>query len=71
MTTHARIPSRCPRNPLIELTADGKRIGATGVSGLGAGEFPDCPHSVWISPAGEVYVTEVVTHNRLTKFGAE
>jgi DNA-binding beta-propeller fold protein YncE len=59
-----------PEHPLIELTADGQRVGATGASGLGPGEFPDCPHSVWISPAGDVYVTEVVSHNRLQKFEA-
>ncbi len=58
-----------PANPLIELNAEGERIGATGVSGSGPGEFPDCPHSIWISASGEVYVTEVVSHNRLQKFG--
>lgn len=57
-----------PAHPLIELTPAGERIGATGVSGLEAGAFPDCPHSIWISPAGEIYVTEVVSHNRLQKF---
>ncbi|MCC6675338.1 MAG: hypothetical protein IT339_09095 [Thermomicrobiales bacterium] len=57
-----------PRQPLIELTADGERIGASGLSGAGAGEFVDCPHSIWIGPGGEVYVSEVISHNRLQKF---
>ncbi len=57
-----------PRQPLVELTADGQRIGATGRSGTGPGEFADCPHSIWISPDGAVYVSEVIMHNRLQKF---
>lgn len=59
-----------PPNPLIELDADGQRIGATGVSGPEPGEFLDCPHSIWVSPTGEIYVSEVLSHNRLQKFVA-
>ncbi|TXG81535.1 MAG: hypothetical protein E6R14_07725 [Thermomicrobiales bacterium] len=57
-----------PAHPLIELTADGERLGATGTSGVGPGEFLDCPHSLWVSPSGEVYVSEVISNNRLQKF---
>lgn len=57
-----------PAHPLIELDADGNRIGASGKSGLGIGEFADCPHSLWIAPDGGVYVSEVTSHNRLQKF---
>ena len=57
-----------PAQPLVELTAEGERIGTSGASGTGPGEFPDCPHSLWISPSGDVYVTEVVSHNRLQTF---
>jgi len=57
-----------PAHPLVELNAGGERIGITGASGIGPGEFPDCPHSLWISPLGAVYVTEVVSHNRLQTF---
>jgi sugar lactone lactonase YvrE len=59
-----------PAQPLVELDADGNRIGATGVSGDGPGEFLDCPHSLWVSPDGSVYVSEVITQNRLQKFEA-
>jgi DNA-binding beta-propeller fold protein YncE len=57
-----------PAQPLIELDADGNRLGATGASGDGPGEFLDCPHSLWVSPAGEIYVSEVITQNRLQKY---
>lgn len=57
-----------PAQPLILLNADGERIGATGASGDGAGMFFDCPHSVWVAASGDVYVSEVIAHNRLQKF---
>jgi hypothetical protein len=57
-----------PAQPLIELDADGNRLGATGASGGGPGEFLDCPHSLCVSPAGDIYVSEVITQNRLQKY---
>lgn len=57
-----------PPAPIILLDSEGHRIGATGASGESAGMFPDCPHSIWVDRFGDVYVSEVVSFNRLQKF---
>ena len=60
-----------PAKPLIELMprmASGSALPAS--VGWAPASFPDCPHSIWISPVGDIYVTEVVTFNRLQKFSA-
>lgn len=57
-----------PAQPLIVLNRDGARIGATGVAGDGPGYLLDCPHSIWVDPFGDVYVSEVTACNRLQKF---
>jgi hypothetical protein len=59
-----------PANPIRLFSADGEPLGGTGRSGDGQGEFLDCPHSMWIDPFGDIYVSEVVTPNRLQKFRA-
>jgi DNA-binding beta-propeller fold protein YncE len=54
--------------PIRLFAKSGELLGSTGRSGDGAGEFLDCPHAIWIDRAGDIYVSEVVTHNRLQKF---
>jgi DNA-binding beta-propeller fold protein YncE len=58
-----------PAQPIRIFANDGVLIEQWGEAGAGAGQFLDCPHSLWIDPAGDIYVSEVVTHNRLQKFG--
>lgn len=57
-----------PAAPIRRYTRDGAFLGGTGRSGDGPGEFPDCPHAIWIDPEGACYVSEVVSHDRLQKF---
>jgi hypothetical protein len=57
-----------PAQPIAVFATTGEQTARWGKSGAGRGEFLDCPHSVWIDPAGDVYVSEVITPNRLQKF---
>lgn len=58
-----------PAEPLVLFSPEGRRIGATGRSGVGPGRFCDCPHSVWVGADGAVYVSEVISPDRLQAFG--
>lgn len=57
-----------PSAPIRRFTRDGECLGGTGRAGTQPGEFRDCPHAIWIDPAGAAYVSEVVSHDRLQKF---
>ena len=57
-----------PAAPILMFALDGTITGVTGFSGDSAGQFLDCPHSIWIDPFGDIYVSEVITPNRLQKF---
>lgn len=61
---HEIMPSR----PIHVFTTDGERLTQTGLAGTRPGEFLDCPHALWIDPAGDLYASEVVTPDRLQKF---
>jgi DNA-binding beta-propeller fold protein YncE len=57
-----------PSQPIAVFTTAGEQIARWGSVGTGSGQFLDCPHSVWIDAAGDVYVSEVITPNRLQKY---
>lgn len=57
-----------PPEPIAVFTTAGEQVARSGKTGSGPGQFLDCPHSVWIDPAGDVYVSEVITPNSLQKF---
>jgi DNA-binding beta-propeller fold protein YncE len=57
-----------PAHPIRIFADDGALIGETGEAGAAIGQFLDCPHSLWVDPWGDIYVSEVVTPDRLQKF---
>jgi DNA-binding beta-propeller fold protein YncE len=57
-----------PDQPISAWTTDGALLMRWGATGSAPGQFLDCPHSLWIDPRGAIYVSEVVTPNRLQKF---
>jgi adenylate kinase family enzyme/sugar lactone lactonase YvrE len=59
-----------PSQPICLFSLTDRAQSTIGTAGPSAGEFLDCPHSVWVDPNGDVYVSEVVTPNRLQKFRA-
>jgi hypothetical protein len=57
-----------PSQPIAAFRIGGELVTRSGEAGHGSGLFLDCPHSLWIDPEGDVYVSEVITQNRLQKF---
>lgn len=57
-----------PPQPICTRSATGGARATLGKAGPGVGEFFDCPHAVWVDPVGDIYVSEVVSPNRLQKF---
>jgi hypothetical protein len=57
-----------PSQPIAVVSPTGEETARLGQAGAGPGQFLDCPHSIWIDPNGDVYVSEVITPNRLQKF---
>jgi sugar lactone lactonase YvrE len=68
----------CPRGPLLYLCEGQQRISVRdldnqvlaswGSKGDGDEQFTDAPHSIWADSRGDLYVSEVVAHNKLQKY---
>jgi sugar lactone lactonase YvrE len=50
------------------LNRDGEILARWGQKGDGPGQFSDSPHGIWVDSRGDLYVSEVLTENRLQKF---
>ena len=50
------------------LTLDGEVLARWGSKGPGPNQFTDAPHSIWADSRGDIYVSEVVAHNKLQKY---
>jgi hypothetical protein len=50
------------------LNLDGGVLSQWGERGDGAGQFAAAPHCCWVDSRGDLYVSEVTTHDRLQKF---
>jgi hypothetical protein len=50
------------------LTLDGELLARWGSKGPGPDQFTDAPHSIWADSRGDIYVSEVVAHNKLQKY---
>jgi hypothetical protein len=50
------------------MTLDGQVLARWGSKGTGLDQFTDAPHSIWADSRGNVYVCEVVVHNKLQKY---
>lgn len=49
------------------MTLDGEPLAQWGSRGDGPEQFTDSPHGVWVDTRGDVYVSEVTSHNKLQK----
>ena len=50
------------------MTLDGDVLARWGSKGTAPDQFTNAPHSIWADSRGNVYVTEVVDHNKLQKY---
>jgi sugar lactone lactonase YvrE len=50
------------------LTLDGEVLARWGSKGPAPDQFTDAPHSIWADSRGDIYVSEVVAHNKLQKY---
>ena len=50
------------------MTLDGDVLARWGSKGTAPDQFTNAPHSIWADSRGDVYVTEVVEHNKLQKY---
>jgi DNA-binding beta-propeller fold protein YncE len=50
------------------LTLDGDVLARWGSKGPAPDQFTDAPHSIWADSRGDIYVSEVVAHNKLQKY---
>ncbi len=50
------------------LNRDGELLARWGQKGDKPGQFSDSPHGIWVDSRGDLYVSEVLTENRLQKF---
>jgi sugar lactone lactonase YvrE len=50
------------------MTLDGDVLARWGSKGTGLDQFTNAPHSIWADSHGDVYVSEVVDHNKLQKY---
>lgn len=68
----------CPRGPILYVCEGGKQISIRdldgrvlslwGANGPGDDQFTDAPHSIWVDTRGDIYVSEVVAHNKIQKY---
>jgi hypothetical protein len=49
-------------------TLDNEVLSSWGSQGPGPDQFTDAPHAIWVDSRGDIYVSEVVSHNKLQKF---
>jgi hypothetical protein len=57
-----------PSQPIAVFGLNGELVARSGETGDGSGLFLDCPHALWVDREGDIYVSEVITPNRLQKF---
>jgi hypothetical protein len=50
------------------MTLDGDVLARWGSKGSAPDQFTNAPHSIWADSRGDVYVTEVVDHNKMQKY---
>jgi sugar lactone lactonase YvrE len=50
------------------MTLDGEVLARWGSKGTALDQFGNAPHSIWADSRGDVYVCEVVEHNKLQKY---
>ena len=50
------------------MTLDGAILARWGERGAAPGQFAASPHSCWVDSRGDLYVGEVVAHDRFQKF---
>jgi sugar lactone lactonase YvrE len=50
------------------MTLDGEVLARWGTQGTGFDQFTDAPHSIWADTGGNIYVCEVVAHNKMQKY---
>lgn len=56
------------RQQITILTLDGEVLARWGSPGPGPDQFTDSPHSIWVDSRGDVYVSEVLGHDKLQKY---
>ncbi|HEX5415481.1 MAG TPA: peptidyl-alpha-hydroxyglycine alpha-amidating lyase family protein [Chloroflexota bacterium] len=56
------------RQQISILTLDGEVLARWGSPGDQPDQFTDSPHSIWVDSRGDIYVSEVLGHNKLKKF---
>jgi DNA-binding beta-propeller fold protein YncE len=49
-------------------TLDNEVLSVWGSQGPGADQFTDGPHSIWVDSRGDIYVSEVVAHDKIQKY---
>lgn len=68
-STTSRGPIQADRGPGITIMSlDGDIIVQWGERGDQPGQFAASPHCLWVDSSRDIYIGEVITHNRLQKF---
>ena len=52
-------------------TLNNEVLSSWGSQGPGPDQFTDAPHAIWVDSRGDIYVSEVVSHNKIQKFVTE
>jgi DNA-binding beta-propeller fold protein YncE len=58
----------CGGHEVTVMTLDRAILSRWGSHGPGEDQFTDSPHSIWVDSHNDVYVSEVVAHNKLQKY---
>lgn len=77
--TGLKLPMQiCPRGEILYVCEgreqvsirdlDGRVLSVWGSKGEGDDQFTDAPHSIWVDGRGDIYISEVVAHNKLQKY---